>query len=93
MNDSAMRSILGVDIPAGVSHGEEASSLLVDTAISHCEKLRRVLELEEWIAGARDSPLLAATCRKWQEMRRQLLAELQLEPAASHSTPKVNSAR
>jgi hypothetical protein len=50
----------------------------LDSAISHCEKLRRVLELEEWINGARDDALLAATCRTWTEEREQLLFELQL---------------
>jgi hypothetical protein len=56
----------------------DTGSLLVDSAISHCEKLRRVLELEEWINGTSDNPLLAATCRKWKEEREQLLGELHL---------------
>jgi hypothetical protein len=51
---------------------------LLDSAISHAEKLRRVLELEEWINGARDDGLLAGTRRAWQQERQQLLAELQL---------------
>jgi hypothetical protein len=77
MIDQSMRPIFGDDIPASTTP-RETSSLLVDTAISHCEKLRRVLELEEWINGARDLPMLATTCRKWQEERAQLLADLNL---------------
>jgi hypothetical protein len=38
---------------------------VVDSAISHCEKLRRILELEEWIAAARGNALLAGSCRAW----------------------------
>jgi hypothetical protein len=60
----------------------ERSELLhadvVDSAISHCEKLRRVLELEQWIAASRDNTLLISTCRAWQAEREQLLAELDL---------------
>lgn len=78
MSDQAIRPIFGNDIPASTARGEETSSLLVDSAISHCEKLRRVVELEEWITGACDLPMLAKTCRKWQEERAQLLAELHL---------------
>ena len=33
--------------------------VLVDSAISHCEKLRRILELEGWIRAAHDCPILA----------------------------------
>jgi len=51
----------------------------VDTAISHCEKLRRVLELQEWIDETPDNPILATTCRKWKEERERLLRELHLE--------------
>ena len=57
-------------------------SFLVDTAISHCEKLRRIVELETWINGTPDSAIFAATRRKWQEERARLLAELQLHPNA-----------
>jgi hypothetical protein len=50
----------------------------VDSAIRHCEKLRRVLELEEWIAAARDDALLVGSCRAWRAEHQQLLAELNL---------------
>lgn len=49
-----------------------------DTAVSRCEKLRRVLELEEWLNATRDIPMLVSACRRWQEERAQLLAELHL---------------
>jgi hypothetical protein len=52
--------------------------LPVDSAISHCEKLRRVLELEQWIRDACADPILAAPCRRWQAEREHLLAELHL---------------
>jgi len=55
-------------------------SLLVDSAISHCEKLRRVLELEGWIQEAQDHPILAHAAERWQAERAQLLVELQLPP-------------
>ena len=77
MVDQAIRPIVGDDISANASRGEETSSLQ-DTVISRCEKLRRVLELEEWINGSRDTPMLASASRRWQEERAQLLAELQL---------------
>jgi hypothetical protein len=79
MNDRATRRVLGSDIPSSIARGGDTSSLLVDSAISHCEKLRRVLELQEWIDGTSDNPLLATTCRKWKEQREQLLRELHLE--------------
>jgi hypothetical protein len=79
MNDRATRRVSGSDIPASIAHGGDTSSLLVDSAISHCEKLRRVLELEEWIIRTPDDPTLAATCRKWKEEHEQLLSELHLE--------------
>jgi hypothetical protein len=79
MNDRATRRVSGSDIPPGIARGGDASSLLVDSAISHCEKLRRVLALEEWINGTPDNPILATTCRKWKEEREQLLRELHLE--------------
>jgi hypothetical protein len=51
---------------------------LVDSAISHCEKLRRILELEGWIRAAHDCPILARGSERWQAEREQLLAELEL---------------
>jgi hypothetical protein len=56
----------------------ETRSFMVDSAISHCEKLRRILELEAWIGEARVQPLLARACERWQAEREQLLAELEL---------------
>ena len=79
MNNRATHRVSGSDIPSPIAGGADTSSLLVDTAISHCEKLRRVLELQEWIDGTRDDPLLATTCRKWKEEREQLLRELHLD--------------
>jgi hypothetical protein len=79
MNNRATRGVSGNDIPPRIARGGDTSSLLVDSAISHCEKLRRVLELQEWIDGTRDDPLLATTCRKWKEERKQLLRELHLD--------------
>jgi hypothetical protein len=79
MNDRATRRVSGSDIPPSIVRGGDTSSLLVDSAISHCEKLRRVLELKEWIDGTSDNPILATTCRKWREERAQLLRELRLE--------------
>jgi hypothetical protein len=79
MNDRATRRVSGSDIPPSIARGGDTSALLVDSAISHCEKLRRVLELEEWIIGTPDNPILATTCRKWKEEHEQLLSELHLE--------------
>jgi hypothetical protein len=79
MNDRATRRVSGSDIPLSTARGGDTGALLVDSAISHCEKLRRVLELEEWIIGTPDSPILATTCRKWKEEHEQLLSELHLE--------------
>jgi hypothetical protein len=79
MNDRATRRVSGSDIPPSIARGGDTSSLLVDSAISHCEKLRRVLELKEWIDGTSDNPILATTCRKWREERAQLVRELHLE--------------
>ncbi len=65
--------------PAGaMPTTEDSQSLLVDTAISHCEKLRRVLELEAWIQEAQNYPILARAAERWQAEREQLMAELQL---------------
>ena len=83
MNNRATRRVSGSDIPPGIARGGDTSALLVDSAISHCEKLRRVLVLEERISGARDNPILATTCRRWQEERAQLLTELHLERGVS----------
>lgn len=81
MNDQVTRLFSGTDLPESTEGDAGGSSLLVESAIIHCEKLRRVVELEEWISGARDNPILAATCRRWEEERAQLLAELHLERA------------
>jgi hypothetical protein len=69
MNLQTMHAATEDDLP-----GE----LPIDSAISHCEKLRRVLELEQWIREACADPILAAPCRKWQAERENLLAELHL---------------
>ena len=74
MTDQARRPILGDDVP----ESRETSSCLEDTCISHGAKLRRLLELVEWINGARDVPMLASTSHKWDEERAQLLAGLDL---------------
>ena len=79
MNNRATRLVSAGDIPPGTARGGDTSALLVDSAISHCEKLRRVLELEEWIIATPDNPILATTCRKWKEEHEQLLSELHLE--------------
>jgi len=79
MNNRATLPVWGGALPPGVARGGDSSSLLVDSAISHCEKLRRVLELEEWINATPDNPILAGTRRKWQEEREQLLSELHLD--------------
>ena len=63
-----------------VSRELEADPVL-DSAISHLERLRRVFALEEWIRDAGDDPLLAASCRRWRSEREQLLAELSIETA------------
>ena len=62
----------------GIPRAADARSLVVDSAISHCEKLRRVLELESWIREAQDCPLLARAAERWQAEREELLAELEL---------------
>jgi len=56
----------------------DSHSLLVESAISRCEKLRRVLELEAWIHEAQDSPILARAAERWQAEREQLMVELAL---------------
>ena len=88
------RMTSGSDIPGPPGRSGDASSLLIDSAISHAEKLRRVLELEAWLNGTTsDKPLPAATSRKWQEERAQLLAELRLEElSAAYSGPATADA-
>ena len=56
----------------------DSHSLLVESAISRCEKLRRVLELEAWIHEAQDSPILTRAAERWQAEREQLMVELAL---------------
>jgi hypothetical protein len=46
MINRAIRPSFADDIPASPTRSREAHSLLEDTVISRCEKLRRVLELE-----------------------------------------------
>jgi hypothetical protein len=62
----------------GIPCAADARSLVVDSAISHCEKLRRVLELESWIREAHDCPLLARAAERWQAEREELIAGLEL---------------
>jgi hypothetical protein len=62
-----------------IVHEVDPDALLVDSAISHLEKLRRVLELEEWIRDASGDPLFAATRRAWRAERERLMRELGLE--------------
>jgi len=64
-----------------------AEDLLVDSAIGRLEKLRRVFELEEWIRGAAEVPLLAASCARWRTERAQLLGELHLDAFAADAAP------
>ena len=80
MNSRAIRAATSdrPSLPAGGAGAGDASSFLVDSAISHAEKLRRVLQLEEWIKGTPDTPMFAASRRKWQEQRKRLLGELHL---------------
>lgn len=85
MNHRVMRAASGHDasaLPAPVASGD-AAALLVDSAISHAETLRRVLQLEEWINATPDSPMFAPTRRKWQEQRERLLRDLKLEQLAA----------
>ena len=79
MSDQVTRPISDNDLPDSMAGGAADGSLLVDSAISHCEKLMRVMKLEEWISGARDDPILARACRRWQEELTQLLTELHLD--------------
>ena len=71
-----------MDAELGITHaaaGEaDSQSLAVDSAIGHCEKLRRVLELEAWIREARDYPILARVAELWLAERERLLTELEL---------------
>ena len=77
MSDELLYACDGV--AAGPAAGSATRANPVDTAIGRCEKLRRVLELEEWICASRDNALLASTCRAWQAEREQLLAQLNLQ--------------
>jgi hypothetical protein len=61
-----------------IVHEVDPDALLVDSAISHLEKLRRVLELEEWIVKAGGDALFAATRRAWRLERERLMQELGL---------------
>jgi hypothetical protein len=84
------RMTTSADLSGHNARGSDSDSLLVDSAISHAEKLRRVLELEQWLNSTTpDRPLPLSTRRKWQEQREQLLAELRLEElGAANSPPK-----
>jgi hypothetical protein len=75
--DRAMERVADPDVPDAAGCAAHALSL-VDSAISHCEKLRRVLELEGWIREARDCPLLVRASERWETERQQLIAELEL---------------
>ena len=66
-----------------------SQDLLVDTAISHLEKLRRVVMLEEWIRNAENDPLLAGSCREWRKEREQLIGELHLEPVGESDSGRA----
>jgi|HubBroStandDraft_6_1064221.scaffolds.fasta_scaffold2193517_1 hypothetical protein len=69
---------MNVQILNAAPSNDTPDQLPIDSAISHCEKLRRVLELEEWIRDACADPILAAPCRTWRAERENLLVELQL---------------
>jgi hypothetical protein len=69
---------MSLEILNAVTSRDVLDELPIDSAISHCEKLRRVLELEQWISDACTDPLLVASSRTWQAEREQLLAELNL---------------
>jgi hypothetical protein len=71
-------SVTEIPSASEVTAPADDQSLLVDTAISHCEKLRRVLELEAWIQEAQHHPILAGATERWEAERAQLIAELQL---------------
>lgn len=77
------------DLPGHNARGADSDALLVDSAISHAEKLRRVLELEQWLnSSAPDKPLPLTTRRRWQAEREQLLAELRLEELVAADSPQ-----
>jgi hypothetical protein len=69
---------MGTGSDHGIARAVDARSLLVDSAISHCEKLRRVLELETWIRDAHNCQFLARAAERWQAEREELIAELEL---------------
>ena len=50
----------------------------LDSAISHLDKLRRVIILEQWVNEVGDDPVLSAACAKWRAERERLIAELHL---------------
>src|SRR5260370_4488157 len=79
MNDRATRRVSPGDILPSIARGGDTSSLLVHTAISHCEKLRRVLELQERIDGTPDHPVIATPRRRWKQQRDRLLRPLHVE--------------
>jgi len=84
------RMIPRAPMPEAIARSGDASSLLVDSAIGHAEKLQRVLQLEQWINGTTpENPLPAATRRKWQEERAHLLAELRLEELSAANAGTV----
>jgi hypothetical protein len=56
----------------------DTQSLILDSAISRCEKLWRVLELEGLIRAGREHPILALAAERWRAEREHLIAELQL---------------
>jgi len=84
------RMTTSADLSGHNARGSDSDALLVDSAISHAEKLRRVLELEQWLNSATpDRPLPLSTRRKWQEQREQLLAELRLEELGAANSPQL----
>jgi hypothetical protein len=81
-------------IPRVATWQQGPQDVLVDTAISHLEKLRRVVMLEEWIRKAANDPLLTGTCREWHKERKQLIDELHLESEGdSDSGPPATDRR
>jgi hypothetical protein len=81
--EEPMSDQMGLDeVSPATGWQPQRDDLLVDSAISHLEKLRRVLMLEEWIRAASGDALLVGTCREWRAERQQLLDELHLRPVA-----------
>jgi hypothetical protein len=79
MSDVETGTVCSRGVPEETPASAAPAALLVDSAISHCEKLRRIVQLEEWISVTPDTGMLAPTRRKWQEERARLLAELHLD--------------